>query len=218
MHTLHKAGALAALLLALAYVAGFAVLATLLNPGDTQTWTPAQKLGFTLEHKALFQAWHLFTYVIAGIALVVLAVALHERLKARASAWMAVTTPFALIWAGLVIASGMLTSVGLDAVARLHPSDAEQALALWRTLGTVQNGLGGGIEVVGGVWVLLLSLAARSGRLLPGAVIALGLLVGVAGVLTVLPPLAELGAVVFGLSQILWFGAVGAQLWRPAPR
>ncbi len=83
MVNLQKAGGIAALVEALTYVLGFVVMATLLNPGNTEGWSPAQKLSFVLERGAIFQMWNTVIYVVFGVVLVVLAVALHERLKAK---------------------------------------------------------------------------------------------------------------------------------------
>ncbi|MBK7902709.1 MAG: DUF4386 domain-containing protein [Proteobacteria bacterium] len=155
MLNLQMAGGIAALVEAFAYIVGFAIMATLLNPGDTGEWTPARKLSFALERQSIFQALTILIYVVFGIVLVLLSVALHERLNGRSSDLMKVATPFGLIWAGLVIASGMVGSVGLEAVAALHAQDAEHAASVWTAIGAIQDGLGGGVEIVGGVWVLL---------------------------------------------------------------
>ncbi len=213
MFNLQKAGGIAALLEALAYGVGFVLMGTILNPGNTEAWSHAQKLSFVLERKALFQLWTLFIYVFFGVVLVVLTVALHERLKTKSVGLMQLATPFGLIWAGLVIASGMVASVGLEAVATLHSKDVAQAASAWVVIGAVQNGLGGGVEIVGGIWVLLISAASFQSRALPRTLGYLGILVGVAGVLTVVPPLGELGAV-FGLGQILWFAWIGSFMLR----
>ncbi len=213
MITLQKAGGIAALVEALLYIAGFAVMATLLNPGSTEGWSPAQKLSFVLESKTLFQIWTTCIYVIFGAVLVVLAVALHERLKTGSSGLMSVATPFGLIWAGLVISSGMVASVGLEAVAKLHSLDVAQAVTLWAAIAAVQDGLGGGVEIVGGLWVLMISTASLHSSALPRPLAYLGFAVGTAGVVTVVPSLDELGAV-FGLGQILWFAWMGVCLLR----
>lgn len=212
MIDLQRAGGIAALTQALAYIVGFAVLTTVLNPGDAETWSAAQRLDFVLARKQAFQGWMIFLYVIFGIALVVLATALHERLKAS-SGVMQVATAFGLIWAGLVIASGMVASVGLDSLTALHAEDAERAVSVWLTIGIVQRGLGGGIEIVGGLWVLLISLVALRDGKLPRALGWLGLLVGAAGIVTIVPGFGDLGAV-FGLSQIPWFIGLGWVLLR----
>ncbi len=218
MSTVQKAGGVVALFEAAAYVVGFASMALVFNPGDTEAWTSAQKLSFLLERKAWFQTLHALIFVAFGIALVVLAVALHERLQHGSPALMKVATPFGLIWAGLVIASGMVAIVGLEAVAAMHErNDIALATSAWAVLAAVQDGLGGGVEVVGGVWVLLISAAAWRSRALPRGVCMLGIVVGLSGVLTVFPPLKSL-AVLFGLSQIVWFVALGLVMVRSSSR
>ncbi len=213
MLTLRRAGGIAALVEALIYVVGFVVLATLLNPGDTEGWDRAQKLAFVLERKAVFQLWTTLIYVIFGVVLVVLTVALHDRLRSASAELMNVATPFGLIWAGLVIASGMVASVGLEAVATLHAQDVAQAVTAWAAIAAIQDGLGGGVEIVGGLWVIMTSAAALPSRALPRPLALLGFVVGTAGVATIIPALGELGAV-FGLGQILWFAWIGVLLLR----
>jgi hypothetical protein len=213
MSHLQRAGAMAAITQALAYIVGFAVLATVMQPEGAETWSHLERLAFVLQNKPLFQAWTLFIYVVFGMALVVLTVALQDRLGRAAPARMQVASAFGLIWAGLVIASGMISTVGLESVATLHEKDAALASATWITIGAIQNGLGGGVEVVGGAWMLLLSWAAWRAGAIPRALNAVGVLVGAAGLLTMMPPLAELG-MVFGLGQILWFAGIGGVLLR----
>lgn len=209
---LHFWGGLAALFEALIYVAGFAAMAVWLNPGNTEGMDAALRLAFVLERQALFQAVNLLIYVGFGLVLVLLTTALHERLRAGNEELMGVATPFGYIWAGLVIASGMLASVGLSAIATLQVKDPSLALSAWQVLAIVQAGLGGGVEVVGGIWVLLLSFVGL--RVSARSPLAwLGLVVGISGVLTVVPGLRDLGTV-FGLTQILWFAGTGIALLR----
>ncbi len=212
---LQRAGGVAALLQALTYVVGFAAIATVLDPGSTE-WSNVQKLEYTLNRKWLFQLWTLFIYVVFGIALVVLSVALHDRLRLPSPALTQIATTFGLIWVGLVIASGMVASVGLETVDALHARDSAQAASAWVVISAIQNGLGGGVEIVGGLWVLLISAAALRGSQFPKALNYLGIAIGIAGALTLLPPLADLGAV-FGLGQIIWFAWLGLLLLRDSP-
>ncbi len=212
MFDLQKAGGIAALIQALAYVVGFAVMATVLNPGDSDSWSAAQKLDFVLARKQGFQAWMIFIYVVFGMALVVLATALHHRLK-DSSGLTQVATAFGLIWAGLVIASGMIATVGLESLSALHASDVEHAVPVWLALGAVQAGLGGGVEIVGGLWLVLMSIAALHAGEFTRILNWLGVVIGIAGLLTLVPGLRDLGAV-FGLGQILWFAGIGLLLLR----
>lgn len=216
MRGLERAGGVAGIFLALAYVVGFAAMATLLDPGNTSGWRAADRLGFAVGHRAIYQPWMALIYVAAGTALVPLAAALNARLQPAGPQAMAVATPLGCIWAGLVLASGMVGIVGLETVVALQAREPDVAAAVWIAVGVVQEGLGGGIEFVGGAWMLLLGWVAwQAGRVwrVPGA---LGMALGAAGVLTVWPALKDLVAV-FGLGQIVWFGWVGLLLIRAAP-
>lgn len=209
-----RIGAIAAFIQAACYVCGIAVLATAMNPGDTDGWSGVQKLAFILERVLLFQWWNLVIYVVFGVALVVLTAVIHRLLQQSDPLLMAIASSFGLIWAGLVIASGMVASVGLEMVAGAYLENAAAAAEAWRVIGTVQNGLGGGVEIVGGLWVFILSVVAlRSGRVFPKPLNWLGLLVGVCGIVTIVPALGDFGAV-FGLAQIVWFIVIGVVLIR----
>jgi hypothetical protein len=204
--------ATAAFIQAACYVLGFLLLLTSMNPGNTEGWTGLDRLAFVLDRAALFQLWNIVIYVVFGVALVAMTSTLHRLLDRPDSPWMMIATPFGFIWAGLVIASGMIASVGLTRAADLHGTSPQQAADLWTTLAVVQNGLGGGVEVVGGLWVLLISLwSLRSRIVLPRWLNGIGLIVGLAGVLTIVPMLGGLGAV-FGLTQIVWFLGLGIVL------
>ena len=99
-------------------------------------------------------------------------------------------------------------------VSGTYIQNAVGAADAWRIIGTVQNGLGGGVEIVGGIWVFLVSaVSLRTGVLLPKSLNWLGLLVGVCGIITIAPALADFGAI-FGLAQILWFIFLGVVLVR----
>lgn len=216
MQGLQRVGALAAGFCAFAYIAGFAALGTVLDPGRIDG--AAQRLAFVLERKAQFQAVYVVVFMAFGIALVALAAALHERLAAdpRARTLMPVATPIAMIWAGLVIASGMIENIGLEAVAGLQPRDPMRALSTWTAVAVVQEALGGGIELVGGVWMLLVGAASLRTRAFARWLDGLAVGVGLAGILTVVPALKDLAAV-FGLGQIAWFGGIALAL-RGRPR
>lgn len=211
MERLQKAGGIAALFEALLYVLGFVVLATV-YPTDTDSWTTTQKLSFVLDNRAIDLFWALFSYAFS-IVLIVLTVTLHERLKGNASVLMKIATPFGYIWAAFVIASGMIGQIGIATVARLHAENVDQALIVWTTITSLQNALGGGVELLGGVWVLLLSAVLFRTTERTRVLAVLGSIVGLAGVLTVLPELGVM-TTIFGLSQIVWFAWIGIWLLR----
>jgi hypothetical protein len=212
-----RAGGAAALIDALTFVVGFAVYATLLADYTTGDPVPAESVVFLTEHQTTFYLWNLLIFIVFGIALVVLALAIHQLLSQVSPALAPVATAFGLIWAGLVIATGMVANIGIGTVVDLSETDPAQAEAVWSALDSVQNGLGGGNEIVGGTWILLVSWAALGGGLFPAPLNYLGLVIGVAGLATIVPAVEAAGAV-FGLGLIVWFIWVGVLLLRGSQR
>lgn len=74
----------------------------------------------------------------------------------------------------------------------------------WHAASVVQDSLGGGIEVVGALWVLLVCIAAYRSRGLPRPLAVLGVVLGLAGISTLAPKLADTAGTVFGLGLIIW--------------
>lgn len=204
-----RVGGIAALFEAFAYIVGFAAMMTILSVPAGMA--PVEQLRFVAAKAGMYQAWNIVIYIMFGAALVALAVALHERLAPATGLLMKIATPFGLIWAGLVIATGMIANLGLAAAARMLDTDPAQATLMWRTLNVVQEGLGGGVELAGGLWLVLASLAALRCKAFPRMLNYLGIAVGAAGILTVIPPLGGLAAV-FGLGQIAWFIWLGVTM------
>jgi hypothetical protein len=215
MNNFQKAGGISALIDAGTFIVGLALYFTLLAPflnitGDAQFY---RYLAFLVENQTLMVAWNLIIYVGFGSCLVVLSLALLHRLSPGAPALAQTAAAFGIIWAGLVIGAGMITVVGLESLGAMLVRDPAQAATIWRAVDTVHTGLGGGIEIVGGMWVLLVSVAALRSGTLPRLLNYLGLVLGVAGLLTIIRSLEMMGAI-FGLGLIVWFIWTGIVLLR----
>jgi hypothetical protein len=211
MKDFQKMGGVAALLAGATFVVGFVLLFTVLAPmtGDLD---PGEAVAFLADNQGILYAFNLIIYVAFGAFLVVAALALYDRLKAGAPAMALTATAFGIIWATLVIASGMVANIGAGVIIEL--GDPTQAATAWLAIDTVRNGLGGGNEIVGGLWVLLVSWAALRAGELPKALNYLGIVVSVAGLITIVPPLGELGGMIFGLGTIVWFIWLGIAMLR----
>lgn len=208
---------------AVSYSVAIGLVLAVLEPAGYLAAGPLEAVELLVQHRVVVFVVATAVYVVSSASLAVLALALHERAGSGGPALARVATAFGLVWAGVLMASGMVAGVGASAVVDLAAQDPERAASLWLAVGVVHDGLGGGTEVVGGLWVLLVSRASLRSSVpgrpaLPRALSHLGAVLGVAGVLTLLPPLQPLTAV-FGLGMVVWFAAVGAVLVRtPSPQ
>lgn len=215
MSDLQKSGGIAALLHAAAYVVGMVLGFTLIFP--LLDAAPDEYLKFLTDNQTLVYVWNLISYWGSAITLVIMVLALYERLKSGSPALMQTATVFGLIWAGLIIASGNLMLHNLGVVADLFGKDPAQAVMAWTALESVENGITSGNELVGSLWVLLLSLAALRMGGLTRALNYLGVVLGIAGSLTLIPALAETMIMVFGPGMVVWSAWVGIVMLRRRP-
>jgi hypothetical protein len=199
-------GGIAALVIAFAYIVGIVLFTTVLKTDSPLN--PIEEIVFLAEKETIMTITMLFIYVLAGFALVVLVQALYEKLKSHSLSMMQTTAVFGFFWACIVIAAGMIFITGMDTVINLYDKDPTQAVVVWAAVGIVFNGLGGGTEIVGGLWTLLISCTALKAGVFPKALNYLGLVVGVAGIVTIIPAFEEL-TMIFGLGQIPWFIGLG---------
>ena len=215
MKTLQKYGGFSALYMAVAHLIGIVLFLVVLD--YLSITDPAQKVALNVDKQMVIFSTNLLMYVFFGVFLIVLSLALYERLKSGAPALMQVASAIGVIWAGSLIASGMVANAGLTTVVAQYAKDPAQAALTWQGIEAITNGLGNANgEILGGLWTLLVSLAAlRSGGLAKGLNI-LGLLVGAVGIITIMPVLNDLTGV-FGLGQIIWFVWLGIVLLRRNP-
>ena len=215
MKTLQKSGGIAALYMAISHLIGIVIFIVIL---DVLSITdPAQKLAMNIEKQTVIFSTNLLMYVFFGFALIVLSLALYDRMKSGAPALMQVATAIGIIWAGSLIASGMAANAGLATIVALYAKDPTQAALTFQAIESITNGLGNANgEILGGPLTLLVSLAALRTGGLPKGLNILGVLVGAVGIITIIPALNALVAV-FGLGQIIWFVWLGIAMLRSNP-
>ncbi|MHB1346958.1 MAG: DUF4386 family protein [Candidatus Humimicrobiaceae bacterium] len=216
MKNLHKFGGFTALYLAVSHLIGIVLFLVVL---DYRSMTnPAQRVALLFEKQMVIFSTNLIMYVFFGVLLIALSLALYDRLKSGAPAIMQAATVIGIIWAGSLIASGMVANAGIAPVVELYTKDPAQAALTWQGIESVANGLGNANgEILGGLWVLLVSLAALRTGGLPKVLNVLGLLVGTVGIISIIPRLTDLMTGVFGVTQIIWFVWLGIILLRSIP-
>lgn len=213
-----RAGGIAAIYLALALLAAMPYFLLAVDyPGAV---TAADKVALVVENYPSMYAMYLVTYVFFGIALGVVSIALHERLSGVAPFSARIATAIGLLWSFALVTSGMVFTYGMTTVAALAATDRAQAAIAWQAIEPIALGLGGaGGELLGSLWVLLVSAVGLRGGVLSKGLALLGAVVGVFGLASVVPPLHD-AAMGFGLLQIGWLMWLGVSMLKAttAPR
>ena len=168
----------------------------------------SDQLRYLSDNHLLIGAIYFSIYILFGVVLSVLVLGLYEKHSIYKPRFLSkIATLFGALWVGLVIASGMIFVSGLGSVIDLAPTNVERASETWHIVTLLTESLGGGNELVGGIWVLLISLCNLSSKIFSRWLNYLGLFVGASGIATVYP--ADVFTEIFGISQIVWFVWVG---------
>lgn len=207
-----KAGGWAALYIAVALLAAMPYFLLVVDYLGAET--AADKVALVVANYTSMYAMYLVTYVFYGIALGVLAFALYDRMRDRAPATMRVATAIGLLWSVALVTSGMIFNYGMTTIVALAETDPTQASLVWQTIEPVAQALGGaGGELLGGLWVLLVSVVALRSGALPKLLAWFGVGIGATGLASVVPPLHDASMLV-GVMLIVWFVWVGVVLTR----
>lgn len=209
-----QAGAIAVFGMALCYISMAVIFFGLITlPAGLDT---LGRLQYVLQqHYLLVAIGYGIGYLLFGVLLAILLQALRQVIADAQSAVAGLAERFGQVWLVLMMASGMVALISMDMTLRLLDSSTEQALALHNSYQLLTNALGGGIELVGGLWALLLSLAGLKHPILPKSLHRLGIIVGSLGIATVLHTLPYLKDA-FGITQFIWFIWLGVALLRLA--
>lgn len=219
MDSSQKMGGIAALIMAATFLVFAAVNGGILMPAGyfDAGIDSVQKATIVVDNQYLLSVSYVTSFVIFGVFLVVLALALHDRLKAADLEKTRTATAYGLIFAGLAVASGMVATIGIRTVVDFYESDPAQAGMVWAAIESVQLGLGATNEIVGGLWILLVSWVALQAGELPKILSYLGIVIGFVGLLALVLPLNVVGPL-FGPGLIIWFVWIGIVLLLSSSR
>ena len=217
MKTFQKIGGVAALIGAATNLLALVVVLAILAPTGYGSDDPGQVVAFLANNQAFIRVGYLIIYLVFGVSMIFLALALYERLKAGSPALAQAVITLGLIWAVLIIVNGTLSINNVSTVVKLYGENPAQAATVWLTLDSVETGLGanGGETMVSALWLLLLGWVALRAKELPRVLNYLGVVIGIAGILSVVvePALAA----VYGLGLIIWFVWLGIVMLRRSP-
>ena len=90
------------------------------------------------------------------------------------------------IWAAFVMASGFIFTVGIEKISQMKVN-MESIYVIFTTIQIIQDALGGGVELLGGIWVFCIGVIALKSKYWNKYFNVFSLLLGAIGLLTVLP-------------------------------
>ncbi len=209
-----KVGALSPVLLTLIYMVGLVMNFTMLD--TTGISDSVGLIDFIAERQGLMYAWITLLYVVFGFVLIWLSVSLNVVLAEKDGKMAQFVLILGVIWSGLLIASGMVHNVGMGLSIKWLPNDPVAAANAYAVVRMVQDGLGGGNEIVGALWTLAISFMGHRYGLFDRWVNIMGFIIGFAGVLTIVPAWFDTSVMVFALGQMVWWIGLSKGLMRAA--
>lgn len=214
MKNLQKPGGISALLASATYLFAMALAATRLMPlTDTALGYP-EYISFLADNKTLVFVWHFAMYIVNGVCLVILALALRERLHVQSPRLASIATAFGLIWISFVFLSGLITIQGSEILLGLAEKDPAMAANLKATLDAITLSIDSSDKLLGCLWVGLSSLAAYKSKALPRILVIFGLVISCAGLIGALIPALIAVSYLFGIGAIIWWAFTGITMLR----
>ena len=219
MRNMQKIGGIGSLIGAATNLFALVVFAIYLIPnGEGSGYQDIGKyIAFLVDNQIFMRFFDIIIYLVFGMGLILLSLGVYERLKTSTNAMAHPVTAMGLVYAVLVIVVGTLSISSVNTVITLNGENPAQASIVWMTLQAVSNGLGagGGETMVNGIWVLFLSFVALNAKEFPKLLNYFGLMVGIAGILSVFIPSLLVISVIYGLGLIIWLAWLGIVLLRP---
>jgi len=215
MKNMQKAGGIGAFVLASAYIIGIGLVFTLLDTSGISD--PIEKVGFIVDNYAAFYIWICMIYILAGIFLIPLTLGIKERLEAcsqEKDPLFLLGAVFGLIWAVLILGSGLVHNTGLLETVKIYQENPQKAWEFWYLIETVHRGIGAEAEIPGGIWSLLVGLAALKTTAFPKWLNILAIIAGISGLLTIIPMLADYIIALYALAHVIWWSGIGIVMLR----
>jgi hypothetical protein len=214
MKNLQKAGGISAIIAAATYLFAIGLVGSLLKPMADSTLGFQEYMAFLMANKLLVFIWHFSMYLINGLCLTVLVLALYERLKNSSPSLAKIASALGFIWTAFVYLSGMITNYGIESLITLFGKNQGQAESLKNALDTITIGIDSSDKYLGSLWVGLVSLSAFKNKAFPKTFNVFGLAITAAGLIgTMIPALVSV-SYVFGIGAIAWWLAVGVYMLR----
>lgn len=210
---LQHLGAISLFAMALCYLCLFIIYGAVLPaPGGESI---GDKIAHLITHKALVTSTYIIGYILFACCLCISVQALHAFNHGSAGILINTASLFGLFWVLVLLCTGMIGITSLELISALPDSAQSDAAILYRTTVLLVESLGGGIEFIGGVWVLLLGIAGWLNKLFSKVFAVFSMVKGVVGIATLFSAESVLRDL-FGLTGIVWFIWLGIIVWQSA--
>lgn len=215
-------GGLAGILAGVTYIVGFCLFGAILRDiFEEDKLGSVESVELLKENEAVFYTANFLVYIFNGLLQVVFACVLYQYLSKenanmpQRQIYIQIAAVIGCIWGALVVAAGMIGNGGAKVAVNLYDTDPQRAATLWLTVDAIYtDGIGGGNEILGAVWVAMVSfLSWGCGVAFPKPLNVVGVVAGLAGLVTVVPGMDEATAF-FGILMIVWYILAGAWLLR----
>ena len=216
MKNLQKAGGISALVSAASYVFAIGLYMTLMMPLADPKLGIDGYIAFFTANRSLAFVWSFSMYIVHGLSLVILVLALHERLREGSPRLSAIAAGIGFIWTAFVLLSGFINIWGSEALVTLFGKSRDQAEAFRNALTIITLGIDSSDRVLGSLWIGLASLAAFRTKAFPKFSGIFGMALGAASFLAslVLPVTDSSASLLFGVGAIIWWLAAGILMLR----
>ncbi|MFA3792397.1 hypothetical protein AB6T38_14875 [Aliiglaciecola sp. SL4] len=201
MKTQINLAAITSLICALSFIFGLSLI--LLWVPDFNEG-PTQRLLVFTEHRILMQFWYFVVYIVFAIAILLLSMQITAKGKLEHSKTHKITMLVSYLWSSYIFASGLIAILSIELLFNAWLPVNGSISDVWQDIYAIQMGLGEGVEWVGGIWMLTMTLTLIEQQQFPRLIHGVGFITAVCGLLTLFPNFSIMGAI-FGMLQVVWF-------------
>lgn len=199
--------------MALCYITLFAIYGAVLStPADVST---ADKIAYLVENKNLFNLTFILGYAFFACLLCFCVYVIGGLYQQASPHVIAMATLFGYFWVVVLLCTGMIGISSNELLASLSSSNPAAAETIYYVRALLIESLGGGIEFIGGVWLLLLGVVSWRHGLLSKCLSAFTLIKGTIGIVTLICADSLLRDL-FGVTGIVWFIWMGVSMFKKA--
>lgn len=203
MNSINKARA-AVFVNVFCFVYGLVLLISKFQYLQDEQLTHSQILDMLLTDIHYFLSWNIIIYLIYGLSLLHLTVTLFFAAKRKTPQTATGFLVMGSIWSGYMLFSGGLAVELINSVAVLYQNNRELAVKIWITGSLIHESVGGGNELIGAIWVGLISYMVPHQKGISTATKRFGYVTTFSGLCTLFESY-EIFSSLFGVALILWF-------------